>query len=78
MKNCEVKSRELIRSITENSDDYDYDEKYIKLKLDSDNELSLNKMIKFPIIEIVVRAIFLKITNIICKLFQMNVCIKYK
>ena len=28
MKNCEVKSRELIRSITENSDDYDYDEKY--------------------------------------------------
>ena len=43
--------------------------KNIKLKLDSDNELSLNKMIKFPIIEIVVRAIFLKITNIICKLF---------
>ena len=69
MKNCEVKSRELIRSITENSDDYDYDEKYIKLKLDSDNELSLNKMIKFPIIEIVVGAIFLKITNIICKFF---------
>ena len=69
MKNCEVKSRELIRSVTENSDDYDYDEKYIKLKLDSDKELSLNKMIKFPIIEIVVRAIFLKITNIICKFF---------
>ena len=58
MKNCEVKSRELIRSITENSDDYNYDEKYIKLKLDSNNELSLNKMIKFPIIEIVARAIF--------------------
>ena len=69
MKICDVKSRELIRSITENSDDYDYDEKYIKLKLDSDNELSLNKMIKFPIIEIVVGAIFLKITNSICKLF---------
>ena len=69
MKNCEVKSRELIRSVTENSDDYDYDEKYIKLKLHSDKELSLNKMIKFPIIEIVVRAIFLKIANIICKFF---------
>ena len=69
MKNCEVKSRELIRSITENSDDYDYDEKYIKLKLDSDNELPLNKMITFPTIAIVVRAICLKITNIICKVF---------
>ena len=69
MKNCEVKSRELIRSITENSDDYDYDEKYIKLKLDSDNELPLNKMITFPTIVIVVRAICLKITNIICKGF---------
>ena len=69
MKNCGVKSRELIRSITENSDDYDYDEKYIKLKLDSDNELPLNKMITFPTIAIVVRAICLKITNIICKVF---------
>ena len=55
MKNCG-----LIRSITKNSDDYDYDEKYIKMKFDSDDELSLNKMIEIPTITIAVRAIFLE------------------
>ena len=55
MKNCG-----LIRSITKNSDDYDYDEKYIKTKFNSDDELSLNKMIEIPTITIAVRAIFLE------------------
>ena len=32
-----IKIRDLIRSITRNSDDYDYDEKYIKIKFDSDD-----------------------------------------
>ena len=38
-----IKLRDLVRSITKKSDDYD--EKYIKIKLDSDNKLSLNKVI---------------------------------
>ena len=38
-----IKIRDLIRSITKNSDDYD--EKYIKIKFDSDYELPLNKTI---------------------------------
>ena len=38
-----IKIRDLIRSITKNSDDYD--EKYIKIKFDSDDELPLNKTI---------------------------------
>ena len=46
----------MIRSITKNPDDYD--EKYIKIKLDSDNNLTLNKMIEIPDMLIVVRAIF--------------------
>ena len=36
----------------------DYDEKYIKIKLDSDDKLPLNKTIEIPVMVIVVRAIF--------------------
>ena len=63
------KIRDLIRSVTENSNDYDYDKKYIKIKFNLDDELRLNKMIDIVTITIVVRAIFLKITNIIHKFF---------
>ena len=37
----------------------------MKIKFNSDNELPLNKTIKIPTITAVVRAISLKITNII-------------
>ena len=50
------KIRDLIRSITKNSDDYE--EKYIKIKFNSDDKLPLNKTIEIPIMIIVVRAIF--------------------
>ena len=46
----------IIRPITKNSDDYD--EKYIKIKSDSDDNLSLNKTIEIPIVPIAVRAVF--------------------
>ena len=48
----------IIRSITKNSDDYD--EKYMKIKFNSDDELPLNKMVEIPNMTIVIRAIFLK------------------
>ena len=54
---------DLIRSMTKNSDDYD--QEYMKMKFNSDDELPLNKMIEIP------RAVSLQI-------FQMNVCINYK
>ena len=50
------KIRYLIRSITKNSDDYD--EKYMKIKFNSDDELPLNKTIEIPTMAIVVRAVF--------------------
>ena len=50
------KIKDLIRSITKNSDDYDV--KYMKIKFNSDDELPLNKTIKIPTITIVVRAVF--------------------
>ena len=53
-----IKIRDLIRSITKNLDDYD--EKYIKTKFDSDEELPLNKIIESPYITIVVIAVFVE------------------
>ena len=40
-----IKIRDLSRSITKNSDEYD--EKYMKIKFNLDDELPLNKTIKF-------------------------------
>ena len=54
MKNCGLKPE--IISVTTKPDDYD--EKYIKIKFDSDDELPLNKTIEIPVMIIVVRAIF--------------------
>ena len=39
------KIRDLIRSITKNSDDYD--EEYMKIKFNSNDELTLHKTIEF-------------------------------
>ena len=61
------KIKDLIRSITKNSDDY-Y-EKYMKIKFDLDDELPLNKTIEI---------FSMKTTNVIHKISQMNVCINYE
>ena len=52
-----IKIRDLIRSVTESSDDYDG--KNMKIKFNSDHELPLNKTVEIPTITVVVRAIFL-------------------
>ena len=57
------KIKDLIRSITKSSDDYD--EKYLKIKSNSDDELPLNKTIEIPSMTIVFRAVFIKMTNIV-------------
>ena len=50
------KIRDLIRSITKNSDDYD--EKYMKIRFDSDDNLPVNETIEIHNATIVVRATF--------------------
>ena len=50
------KIRYLIRSRTKNSEDFD--ENYMKIKFNSDDELPLNKTIEIPIMIIVVRDSF--------------------
>ena len=51
-----IKIRDLVRSITKNTDNYD--EKYIKIKFNLDDKLPLNKTIEIPSIIIVFRIIF--------------------
>ena len=50
------KIRDLIRSITKSPDDYD--EKYMKIKINSDDELPLNKIIEIHNATIVVTTVF--------------------
>ena len=50
------KIRDLLRSIVKNSDDYD--EKYMKVKFNSNDDLPINKMIEIHKVAIVVRAVF--------------------
>ena len=57
-----TKIRDLISSITENSDNYE--EKYMKIKFNSDDDFPLSKIIEIRSMIIVVRAVFMKITNI--------------
>ena len=47
-----IKIRDLIKAVTEKSDDYD--EKYMTIKFDTDDKLPLNKILKIHIIAIVV------------------------
>ena len=47
------KVRDIIRSITKNSDDYD--EKYVKIKFNSDDELPLNETVETTTIATAVR-----------------------
>ena len=58
-----IKIRDLIRLKAKNLDEYN--EKYMKIKVDSDDNLSSNKTIEISIVTIVVRAVFHEITNII-------------
>ena len=53
-----TKIKDLIRSITKNLDDYD--EKYMKSKFDSDNNLPLDKTIESSIVTIGIKAVFLE------------------
>ena len=50
------KIRDLNRSVTKNCDDYDG--KYMKIKFNSDDELTLSKKIEIPTMIIVPRAVF--------------------
>ena len=51
-----IKIKDVIRSVTNNSDDYD--EKYMKIKFNSDDDLPLNKTLEPCNLIIVIRSVF--------------------
>ena len=65
------KIKDLISSITNTS--HDYDEKYIKIKFNSDRDLPLNKTLKLYNRVIVVRSVFMKATDVTRKFSWKNV-----
>ena len=71
LKKCE----EQIKSIIKNPDDYD--EKYTKIKLNSDDQLPLSKTIEIPTMKIVVRAVFHENNKYYQQIF-LDVCINYR
>ena len=69
------KIRDLIKSVTKNSDNYD--EKYMKVKYNSDDKLNLNKTIEIPSMIIVVRAVFHENNKYYHSFSYMNVYLNY-
>ena len=60
--------RDKIKEI--NSDECDYEKDYMKIKFNSDDDLPLNKPLKFHLMTITVRSVFLKkMVNFIHKSF---------
>ena len=70
------KIRDLIRSITKNSDDYDG--KYRKIKYNSDDDLPLNKATKILGMVTFTRAVFYENSKYYPQFFQMNGYRSYK
>ena len=71
-----IKIRDLIRLITKISDNYV--KKYMKIKLNSDDEIPLNKTTEILSMTIVVIVVFLENNKYYLQDFYTNICIKYK
>ena len=50
----------------------------MKVKLDSDDDLPLNKLLKFPTMTVIVRSFPEKMVNFIHKFILMSVCMNHK
>ena len=48
-----IRIKDLLRSVTKNSDDNDYDEIYMKIKFHSDEELPVNKAVELFFLKII-------------------------
>ena len=68
MRNYGSKSEIYLGQSSKISDDYD--EKYMKIKFNSDEKLLLNKTIEIPNMTIIVRATFLEMINVIRKFLR--------
>ena len=68
------KIRDLVRSITSNSENYD--EKYMEIKFNWDNDLSLKKILELHNLVIVVKSVFHENNKYYLKVFLDECCYK--
>ena len=57
---------------------FEYAKDFMKVKLDSDDDLPLNKLLKFPTMTVIVRSFPEKMVNFIHKFILMSVCMNHK
>ena len=57
--------KEIIKKVNDYGQPIKYDDNYIKIKFNTDDNVSLNKIIYFPTITIIIRSVTKKIINII-------------
>ena len=66
--------KEIIKKINDYSQPMKYDDNYLKIKFNTDDNIPLNKIIYIPTITIIIRSITQKMVNITHNFSLMNVC----
>ena len=59
--------KEIIKKTNDDSQPIKYDDNYMKIKFNTDDNIPLNKIIYLPTITITIRSVTKKVINIICK-----------
>ena len=70
--------KEIIKKINDYNQPIKYDDNYMKIKFNTDDNIPLNKIIYFPTITIIIRSITKKMINIILNFSYAIVYMKYK
>ena len=68
--------KETIKRINDYSYPIKYDENYIKIKFNTNDNIILNKIIYFLKITIIIRSVIQKMVNVILNFSLMIVCMK--
>ena len=67
--------RDKIKEI--NSEEHDYEKDYMKIKFNSDDDLSLNKPLKFHNMTITIRSVFKEDGKLYPQVFLDNICTSF-
>ena len=70
--------KEIIKKLNDSSQPMKYDDNYMKIKFNTDDNIPLNKTIYFPTITIITRSVTQKDGKYYPQRFFMHLCIKYK
>ena len=70
--------KEIIKKINDYSQQIKYEDNYMKIKFNTDDNILLNKIIYLPTMTITIRSVTEKMINIILNFSWMIVCMKHK